>query len=126
MDVDEMAGRELDAAIWMILNDQKVQLCEQGVFGCRYVDGDVQPHAGYPIGHISPPRYASDLVLAFNVVNAMMSVPYSYEFYLCQQGRGWDVSFQHPGDRGGQARGPTVPIAICRAAIQAVLNSEMV
>jgi len=52
MNIDEMeAGRELDALVWMALNGKSI---EDGTFGCRYVDGDVQPHAGYPMGHISP------------------------------------------------------------------------
>ena len=58
MNIDEMeAGRGLDALVWMALNGKSI---EDGTIRCRYVDGDVQPHAGYPVGHISPPHYSTD------------------------------------------------------------------
>ena len=63
MKVDEMgAGREMDALVWLALNGKSI---ENGTFCCRYVDGDVQPHAGYPVGHISPPRYSTDIAAAW-------------------------------------------------------------
>ncbi len=65
MDIDNLeAGRETDALVWLALNSKPGEMTDQGVFGCRYVDGDVQPHAGYPMGHISPPNYSTDIVAA--------------------------------------------------------------
>jgi len=69
---------------------------------------------------IITPRYSTDIAAAWEVALRMIRVPYSYEFYLCQQTDGWDVSFQHPGDKGGQAHGETASLAVCRAALKAV------
>ena len=65
MDIDKLeAGRETDALVWLALNGKAGEMIDQNVLGCRYVDGDVQPHAGYPIGHISPPYYSIDIATA--------------------------------------------------------------
>ena len=59
MDVDRMeVGRELDALIWLALNGKTGEMINQDILGCRHIDGDIQPHAGYPVGHISPPNYS--------------------------------------------------------------------
>ena len=57
-----MSDRELDALIWLWLNDKPLDLLK-----CRYVDGDIQPPAGYPAGHISPPHYSRDIAAAWLV-----------------------------------------------------------
>lgn len=56
-------GRELDALIYMAINDVKGNLLT-----CRYVDGDWQIPSGTQGGHISPPNYSTDIgaaMLAF-------------------------------------------------------------
>lgn len=52
--MNEIAGRELDALMWLLINDKPLDLLK-----CRYVDGDVQPHGGYPAGHISPDPFST-------------------------------------------------------------------
>ena len=37
------------------------------------VDGDVQPHIGYQVGHILPPAYSTDITAAWEVVNKMVN-----------------------------------------------------
>jgi hypothetical protein len=85
------AGREMDALMWLLLNDKPLDLTI-----CRYVDGDVQPHAGYPVGHISPENYSTDIALALQVVEKM---------------REWEHL--------------NTPLAICRAALLAVLKLDV-
>ena len=58
-------GRELDALVWLMLNDKPLD----DLIMCRRVDGDVQPHAGYPVGHISPPQYSTNEADAWGVVD---------------------------------------------------------
>lgn len=55
-------GRELDAMVWQALNGQEVNIVK-----CRYVDDDWQPYAGYPLGHVSPPHYSTDIAAAMEV-----------------------------------------------------------
>lgn len=59
-------GRKIDALVWLVLNDRGPTLA-----GLRHVDGDWQPHAGYPVGHISPPHYSTDDGDAMEVFNWM-------------------------------------------------------
>ena len=55
--LEALTGRERDAAVWLMLRPH----CDEvSLLLCRYVDGDVQPHAGYPVGHISPPHYTDE------------------------------------------------------------------
>lgn len=116
------AGRELDAVVWLAMNDRSI---EHGTFGCRYVDGDVQPHAGYPVGHISPPRYSTDITAAWEII-------------LKFRGRGFiTVSEYHNGRvQCYFCTGPhssvivsaeSAPLAICRALllhVQAIKGAE--
>lgn len=62
----------------------------------------------------------NDWAAAGQVVEILVTVPYSYEFYLSQVTDGWDASFQHPGDSGGQAHSSTAPLAIYQAALKAL------
>jgi|GEM_PF-3919537 len=66
---DLEAGRELDAMVWQALNGQEVS-----TITCRYVDGDVQPHAGYPVGHVSPLHYSEDMNAALLGLNKFTDV----------------------------------------------------
>lgn len=59
-------GRELDAMVWQALNGEEINL-----LACRHVDGDWQPYAGYPVGHISPPPYSTDIAAAWEMVERM-------------------------------------------------------
>ena len=60
------AGREMDALVWLALNGKPLD----SLMTCRHVDGDIQPHAGYPVGHISPPDYSTDIAAAWEIVEA--------------------------------------------------------
>ena len=62
----------------------------------------------------------NDWAVAGQVVELLTTVPYSYEFYLGHHTDGWDASFQHPGDSGGQAHASTAPLAIYQAALKAL------
>ena len=64
--------------------------------------------------------YPNNWSIAGRVVEILVTVPYSYEFYLEHQTDGWDASFQHPGDKGGQAHASTAPLAIYQAALRAL------
>ncbi len=64
--------------------------------------------------------YPNEWSIAGQVVGWLITMPYSYEFYLEHQTDGWDASFQHPGDSGGQAHASTAPLAIYQAALKAV------
>lgn len=96
MNIDKFeAGRELDALVWLALNGKKGEKTSQGILGCRYVDGDIQPHAGYPIGHISPPNYSTSIAAVLEDVPAMdaeMDLGYSPD----PAGLEWDCSFGLP------------------------------
>ena len=56
-------GRELDALVWQVLNGR-----EPNIVMCRWIDGEYQPHAGYPVGHISPPHYSMDVAIAVEAI----------------------------------------------------------
>ncbi len=61
------AGREMDALFWLVLNGKPPDL----LMTSRHVDGDVQPHAGYPMGHISPPDYSTNLKLLIETMKGL-------------------------------------------------------
>ena len=127
MDIDNLAeGRELDALVWMALNGQRGRMIDQGVFGCRYVDGDVQPHAGYPNGHVSPPRYSTDIAAAWEVVEKL-EYNWSLQRDVGKCGDEYETSgdnlyrfiYSAPGMPMQGVRATTGPLAICRAALKA-------
>ncbi len=119
MDIDKLeAGRETDALVWLALNGKAGEMIDQGILGCRYVDGDVQPHAGYPTGHISPPYYSTDIAWAWEVLEKVASKAAGWvrlRERVCDDGTIWECDF---GDYGEAARGETVSLAICRAALK--------
>lgn len=123
--VDPMpAGREMDALFWLVLNGKPPDL----LLTCRHVDGDVQPHAGYPLGHISPPDYSTNLHLLIQTMKSL-------DFW-------WSASYKEPAQindklqaayfvtfrciRGGTNRGThtafalELPHAACLAALKAM------
>jgi hypothetical protein len=117
------AGREMDALVWMVINNQKPDLSM-----CRFVDGDYQPNAGYPAGHISPPRFSKSMVWAWDVFEGLSNnsqeslVGYDKEY-------GWRVSLWWFKGKGGIHElefigGETPAHAICRAALLAVMETE--
>ena len=118
MDIDKMeAGRELDAAVWLALEGKPIDLLR-----CRYVDGDIQPHAGYPAGHISPPHYSTDIAAAWLVVEKMQW--WKAENDLSEDGSVmWHFRVGEPPNHkwySAEAPRNQEPLAICRAALKAV------
>ena len=65
-----------------------------------------------------------EIAAAWRFVETLIRPPYNFEFYLTHQTSGFDVSFQHPGDRGGQAHAKTVAVAIHRAARKAMISYQ--
>jgi hypothetical protein len=101
------AGRELDALVWMALHGQ-----EPNILVCRHVDGDYQPHAGYPSGHISPPHYSTDIAAAWEVdkvteIAMLNKVHGTWEAYC----------FTPSKERSLCGKDKSAPLAICRAAL---------
>ena len=86
-------GRELDALVWLMLNDKPLD----DLLRCRYVDGDVQPHAGYPAGHISPPPYSTNIKYAAEVAlkYSVGLLPKNWAEVICKSAlllvTGWGV-----------------------------------
>jgi|GEM_PF-2388421 len=128
MRIDEMpAGREMDALVWLALEGRPID----DILTCRFVDGDIQPHAGYPVGHISPPHYSTDDALALTLLEQDR-----------QQGRSWHISISttyqvsnYDNDsvplEGWNWDNPeafgiadTLPLAICRAVLKAKMQGE--
>lgn len=112
------AGREMDALVWMSLNDQHPDLSM-----CRFVDGEYQPNSGYPFGHISPPRYSTGISAAWEVVEKLhlMVRP------SILSGNWVAMKFERVYLSGkwegvGEATADTAPLAICRAALLATLE----
>ncbi len=111
------AGREMDALVWMALHEQSPDLTL-----CRFVDGDYQPNAGYPVGHISPPNYSTDIAAAWEVkekigfpislVESMLGGDFSCEFLV-----DLETSEIVEGIAG------TAPLAICRASLLAAMSA---
>lgn len=111
-------GRELDALVWLILNGRPAS----DLLTCRYVDGDVQPHAGY--GHISPAPYSTNILAAWMVVEwlaerGIVSVSSGHR-------SSFDCDFYQPSPDGrpeflpAHVNGTTAPHAICLAVLEAV------
>lgn len=109
--LDMSAGREIDALTWLMLHDKPLDL-----FTCRHVDGDIQPHSGYPSGHISPPNYSTDISDAWTVLLNFKEVYIEYkdEEYFVMIGDDFDASSENK----------SAPLAICRAALLAVMDFE--
>ena len=118
------AGREMDALVWMAMNNQKPDLSM-----CRYVDGDYQPNAGYPVGHIIPPPYSKEIYWAWNALSKFDqkewdicvythtdSEPLVWETTMCEY-------FEDGIGRQGKGEADTVPLAICRAILMATIIS---
>ena len=110
------AGREMDALIWMALHNQ-----EPNISMCRFVDGDYQPHAGYPIGHISPPNYSTDIAAAWEVVNRLhpdFSISLGFDDPATIEEIKWCCELYAKDEPFAdfEARADTAPLAICRAA----------
>ncbi len=112
-----MTNRELDALMWLLLNDKPLDLLK-----CRYVDGDVQPHGGYPAGHISPDLFSTDTSAAILVLEKMIES--DFVFYSNIRGKDdWWVVFV--GDElRGESTADSFSQAICRAAYNAVEKSN--
>lgn len=111
------AGREMDALIWLLLNNKPLN-----IFECRHVDGDIQPNAGHPVGHISPPHYSTDIAAAWQVVERMDK---DYELvteihYL--MGGACVYIFNNSKKIDISCFGKDVPLIICRAALLAVCD----
>lgn len=118
-----MENRELDALMWKMLNDKKVTL-----FDCRYVDGDVQPHAGYPIGHISPEPYSTDIAAAWKVLLKLEAKSPTVTIRV-SNGDGDSCDVDILGDMSSKLKSvhlsiegglEQAPRAICLAALKAV------
>ena len=113
-----MKARELDALIWMLLNDKPLDLLK-----CRYMDGDVQPHAGYPIGHVSPDNYSTFIAAAWEVVEWMYKT-HGFEGHnefllVCSdEDEAWYCEFPKPKWEDASANTPS--LAICLAALKSV------
>lgn len=108
------SGRELDAIIWFIANNKTIDLSE-----CRYVDGDIQPHAGYPVGHVSPEFYSTYLPAAFNAALNISNRGWSFEVEYDTQ-EYWCTFHNIKGVLlPVTARAYTAPLAICRAVLLA-------
>ena len=121
-----IAARELDAKVWLALEGRPGD-----ILTCRYVDGDVQPHAGYPIGHISPPHYSTDWGAAGQVVERLSGRGFDFCLDKMKAKGEWyagfirsdigDITSVNPPWLVGTA--PTAPHAICLAA-QAALEGD--
>jgi len=114
------AGRELDALIWLMLEGKPLDLSK-----CRYVDGDVQPHVGYPGGHISPPPYSTSIEAAWKVMEKMETA-HGWDSHngiiILRDEDGWYVEFPLPG--WDYACTPTLPHSICLAALLAAKHLD--
>jgi len=122
MNIDEMeAGREMDALVWMALNGKSI---EDGTIRCRYVDGDVQPHAGYPVGHISPPHYSTNDAAALEITET-----WEYNWNICRDvgksgsfetrgDRDYRVILSYPGMDMAGTVAPTLALAISRTELK--------
>ena len=112
------AGREMDALMWLLLNDKPLDLMK-----CRYVDGDVQPHAGYPAGHISPDNFSTDIAAAWLVVEKLTE-EYYVDIGIDKHGAQVQINYYTGSEygwiHGESVRADTFPLAICRAALKAV------
>lgn len=109
-----ISTRELDALMWMLLNDKELNLLT-----CRYLDGDVRPHAGYPVGHISPAHYSSDTAAVAEVLDK--ATYFEAETLLNPDGSRGSVvaTVALPGTLMGDAEAGTLSLAVCLAALRA-------
>ncbi len=122
------AGREMDALLWLALNGKPLD----SLLTCRYVDGDVRPHAGYPIGHISPPDYSTNLLLLIETMKGLdfwWSASYKESAWIDgKRQAAYFVTFRCV--RGGENRGVhtafalQLPHAACRAAFKAITDEK--
>lgn len=121
------AGREMDALVWLALHGKPANL-----FECRYVDGDVQPHADYPAGHISPPHYSTEVSDAWIALEYFKGEGKHYEIghHISDTNKvyvafgGEFVQYEGWGDYEGETLADSFPLAICRAALIALIGYD--
>lgn len=115
------AGRELDALIWKFLHNKPLTTKD-----CRYVDGDVQPCVGQPVGHTSPDHYSTNISAAWEVVDYLYR-GHTLGFQVIHwpgDGNDWIISFGNGQHGIYAADGNTAPLAICRAALLTTVNGN--
>lgn len=110
-------GRELDALVWQILNGR-----EPNIVVCRYVDGDWQPHGGYPLGHVSPPHYSTDIAAVQEVKQKMAEMGWDWFCLIERPGQATVTisALNNPALPDVQGVAETAPHAICLVALRAV------
>lgn len=120
VNVPEKPGRELDALVWLVLHGRPTG----ELMSCRYVDGDVQPHAGYPLGHISPPAYSTDIQRAFSVLDKLHNQGFGIINVSNGDGDSYDCNLisNNPWKNqvSAHAMGETWAHAICLAVVRAL------
>lgn len=130
--LEMLPSREMDALIWKYLHGQDLS---KGTMDCRYVDGDVQPCGEYPLGHISPPHYSSNIRDAWYIIEFLQKKYLDYSFYI--EAESQDNSFwfrvndtsQGGWNRDGQwnkrvadASANSLPVVISRVALLIALD----
>ena len=111
------AGRKTDALVWLAIYRKEAGWDGKSALGCRYVDGDVQPYAGHPVGHISPPNYSTDMGATWEIVLHMLEHAYGFELYY--DAFAWYCKFD-PSKDEEWIKAKTAPLAICRAMREAL------
>lgn len=130
------AGPELDAEISRLVFNRPLRLADRVKINDRWVDTPTwiddwytpeEMGAGTSAG-MKPPRYSTDMAAAWGVVEKMRGRDLCMDL-MCYPhgGSGWWCSFDSPlsSFRRWQARScETAPLAICRAALQALEPAE--
>ena len=121
MNVGELkAGRELDALVWLALNDHPLDL-----MNCRYVDGDIQPHAGYPFGHISPAPSSTGPVSMFMLIDDLINNHSVWRFEVSMVIPNSDPVVWEVLVNDSHAVGDTMQEAVAKAAIKVVTDGKL-
>jgi len=127
-------GRELDVLVAEeVMGFDVVEDPESAICGGSRVSGGlwvIIERDYHEWGHnvVPPEPYSTTWRSMGQVVEKMLSLE-AFECYLQSQTYGWYCSFQHPGNRGGQANGDCAetpmqaPEAICKAALLAVMEA---
>ena len=118
------AGREMDALV-----AEKVMGWSRGTYHSDGVDYLRDPEG---TSHLNVPQYSTDIAAAWQVVEKIRTKypviristgDLMGKYWQCHMADAWrEVS--HEDDSDWFANAPTAPLAICRAALLAVMDSE--
>lgn len=115
-DIDNLSGRELDAAVAEHVMGWHYVRCGPRCWGIPPEDNQMtNRYTDVPYADV--PYYSTDISAAWQVVERMRTTDHVFHLSSVDSFCDWLVTFS---DEVRSVEAPTAPLAICRAALKAV------